>query len=230
SARADQADDPQPAARPDAAPSGSDGIPIESLLTPDGRLHLDGTVQGALDISGWQVTIDPDDGLVFSPEAVSGQWFNLGQRSLPALNGVVRTVVISGTNILVGGDFTNAGGVAGANRVARWDGSQWHALGQPFAFNGPVYTLALSGTEVLAGGAFTNAGGVTGANNVAKLSGGTWGALGPTTSITGPVYTLALSGTEVLAGGFFTDAGGVTGANNVAKLSGGTWGALGPTT
>lgn len=39
---------PAPAvvAQPDAAPSGSNGIPVETLLTPDGRLRLEGTVQG----------------------------------------------------------------------------------------------------------------------------------------------------------------------------------------
>ena len=234
--QAEQEDDAEPTAQPDAAPSDGDGIPVAPLLTPDGRLQLDGTVQGPLDLDGWQVTLDPDDGPVFRPEAVSGTWSHLGERALRALNGTVYAVVISGTEVLVGGDFTNAGGVAGANKVARWDGSQWRTLGAPFSFSpfpfSDVYTLALSGTEVLAGGSFTNAGGVSGANYVAKLSGNTWGALGPTNSINGTVRTLVVTGTttkEVLAGGFFTDAGGNPNADYLARLSGGSWGALGTT-
>jgi hypothetical protein len=238
--QAEQEDEVEPTAQPDAAPSQAeqendaeptaqpdgDGIPVAPLLTPDGRLRPDGTVQGPLDLDGWQVTLDPDDGLVFRPEAVSGTWSHLGQRALPALNGRVYAVVISGTDVLVGGSFTNAGGVSGANKVARWDGSQWHALGAPNSINDWVYTLALSGTEVLAGGWFTNAGGDPNADYIARLSGGSWGALG-TTPLNNVVFAIAVGSAGVFAGGSFTDAGGVAEADYVARWDGSQWRALG---
>jgi hypothetical protein len=43
-------------------------------------------------------------------------WHALG----PGLNGWVRAIVMSGPNVNVGGDFTNAGGNADADCVARW--------------------------------------------------------------------------------------------------------------
>ena len=57
----------------------------------------------------------------------------------------------------VGGFFTDAGGVSSASRIARWDGSQWHALGG--GVNGPIYAIAVSGTSTYVGGEFTDAGG-----------------------------------------------------------------------
>jgi hypothetical protein len=45
----------------------------------------------------------------------------------------------------------------GANRIARWNGSAWSALGS--GVNSNVYALAMSGSDLYAGGGFTTAGG-----------------------------------------------------------------------
>jgi len=84
----------------------------------------------------------------------------------------------------------------GANRVAKWNGSAWSALGS--GMDGWVDTLAVLGTDLYAGGHFTTAGGV-GANHVAKWDGHAWSALG--SGMAGYVYALAVSGTDVYAGG-----------------------------
>ncbi|HXG49420.1 MAG TPA: hypothetical protein VNO52_17485 [Methylomirabilota bacterium] len=66
--------------------------------------------------------------------------------------------------VFVGGVFTNAGGVP-ANGLARWDGTNWSALGSGLAFpiltdnRARVFALAVSGGELFVGGAFTHAGG-----------------------------------------------------------------------
>jgi hypothetical protein len=66
----------------------------------------------------------------------------------------------TGPALYAAGTFTIAGGVA-ANRVARWDGSQWTALG----VGTDDHVLALAtfddgrGTALYAGGEFTTAGG-----------------------------------------------------------------------
>jgi hypothetical protein len=74
-------------------------------------------------------------------------------------------------NVYAGGFFTTAGGTP-ANRVAKWDGSAWSALGA--GMNQAVLALAIdAGGNVHAGGYFTTAGGVS-ANYIAK-----WAASAP---------------------------------------------------
>ena len=65
-----------------------------------------------------------------------------------------------------GGNFTTAGGVS-ANFIAKWDGTNWSALGS--GMNSTVNALAfdLSG-NLYAGGNFNTAGGVS-ANFIAKI-------------------------------------------------------------
>ncbi len=72
------------------------------------------------------------------------------------LDGTVWSVGASGTDVYVGGGFTRPGGVAASN-IAKWDGSNWAALGS--GVNGTVRALAISGTDIFAGGWFTEAGG-----------------------------------------------------------------------
>jgi hypothetical protein len=58
--------------------------------------------------------------------------------------------------VYVGGYFTSAGG-AGANRIAKWSGSDWSSLGS--GINGGVYAINVSGSDVYVGGSFSLAGG-----------------------------------------------------------------------
>ena len=46
----------------------------------------------------------------------------------PGFNGTVRAFAVMGTNLFVAGDFTRIGDQQ-ISRVARWDGTQWYALG-----------------------------------------------------------------------------------------------------
>jgi hypothetical protein len=77
------------------------------------------------------------------------QWQALGSSGTPdgAIGNSVYNIAISGGDVYVGGEFANAGGVSNTGRIARWDGSQWHALGGGID-NGAVYTVAISGTDV----------------------------------------------------------------------------------
>jgi len=86
-----------------------------------------------------------------------------------------------GTSVLyAGGVFTTAGGVT-VNRIAKWDGTAWSALGS--GMNSQVRALAVfdegtgSGPALYAGGGFTTAGGVS-VNRIAKWDGATWSPLG----------------------------------------------------
>src|SRR6266436_3774410 len=52
------------------------------------------------------------------------------------------TLAVSGNDLYAGGYFVTAGGVS-ANRIAKWDGSSWSALGS--GMNGTVNALAVLG-------------------------------------------------------------------------------------
>jgi len=55
-------------------------------------------------------------------------WSALGTGLSGGLNGEVRALAVSGSNVYAGGWFATAGG-SGANRIAKWNGNTWSALG-----------------------------------------------------------------------------------------------------
>jgi len=140
-----------------------------------------------------------------------------------------------GPGLYVGGWFTMAGGLA-ANRIAKWDGISWSALGSGVNGTG-VYALtvfddgSVGGPSLIAGGDFGIAGGVS-ALRVARWNGSTWSALGSGVGGVPSPYVVALTvfddggGPALFAGGNFTTAGG-SAANRVAKWNGTSWGPLG---
>jgi hypothetical protein len=209
--------------------SSPQALPAEDLLNPDGTLRLDGTFTGALDIKGWNVTLDPDNGPIFSPQALTYTWEHLGSGLEGLLNppGPVYAIAISGTNVFVGGAFTDAGGDPNADYIARWDGTSWNALGTT-PLNNSVRAIAISGSNVYVGGFFTDAGGDPNADRIARWDGTSWNALG--TGIGGlsfsAVYAIAITGTDVYVGGNFTDAGGNLNADYIARWDGTTWSEL----
>lgn len=138
----------------------------------------------------------------------------------------------SGPALFVAGDLSFAGSTF-VNHIAKWDGSQWSALGS--GTNGPIAALSVfddglgGGPALYAGGSFTNAGGVS-APRIAKWDGAGWspvgGGIGGQIVTALAVYTDPTSGSPSLyAGGWFGSAGGVS-AQNIAKWDGSTWSAL----
>jgi len=216
-----EASAPAAAAAPEAAAAKE--APVETMLAPDGTLRLDGTFRGMVDISGWNVTLDPENGPVFTPQGLTYTWGNLGTGLDGLVTGRVNTIAVSGTTVYIGGDFTDLGGNPNIDYIARWDGTNWSPLLSGTAgLTDTVHAIVLSGTEVIAGGAFQNAGGNSNANYLARWNGTQWTGFisGTTGGITGTVFTLALSGTHVYAGGAFNGAGGNTNANNIAYWDG----------
>jgi hypothetical protein len=122
------------------------------------------------------------------------------------MNGSVYALAVSGSDLYVGGEFTTAGGIA-ANKIAKWDGNTWSALGSGMGgddIHARVFALAASGSDLYAGGYFTMAGG-NAARNIAKWDGSSWSALGA--GMNENVYALAVSGSDLYAGGRFHDGG-----------------------
>lgn len=134
--------------------------------------------------------------------------------------------------IYVGGAFTNAGGVSGASRLARWNPTSeaWESV--VAGIDEPVYALVFDANgDLYVGGDFSNLGGPSGDRivKITDLSGTpTVNNLG--TGITGMlegVKSIAVSPNgDVYIGGSFSSVGGVTNTVGVAKWNGTTWSAL----
>jgi hypothetical protein len=131
--------------------------------------------------------------------------------------------VLPNGDLLAGGKFTVAGEVY-ANRIARWNGSDWSALGSGLDGSNvlPVNAIVvLPNGEVVVGGRFLTAGGVS-ASNIARWNGSSWSSLGSGTNGRVRALTIMPNG-DLVAGGEFTTAGGVP-AQFIAR-----WGCARPT-
>lgn len=135
--------------------------------------------------------------------------------------------------LYVCGTFTVAG-AGSANRVAKWDGASWSALGS--GMNDPVWALASFDDDddgphtatLYAGGYFTVAGGA-GANRIAEWNGTSWSGLAG--GMNDGVRALLVfdddgdspdsNPSALFVGGEFTTAGGFA-SGHIAK-----WGCLG---
>jgi hypothetical protein len=138
----------------------------------------------------------------------SGGWNNLGHgttSTTPPLNGKVETFYDTGTVLYVGGDFTNAGGLAAGDHIAKWNGTSWSALGVGLGdAASAVYAITSDPTTglIFAAGSFQNAGGDVDADLVAMYNGSTWAHL-PNVALNGTVFALTVIGRYLyIAGGF----------------------------
>jgi hypothetical protein len=140
--------------------------------------------------------------------------------------GATALVELPNGHLIAGGSFSLAGSVSASN-IARWDGTNWHALGS--GVNHPVTALAvLQNGHIVAGGtSFTLAGAVS-ANRIARWDGTHWHSLGGGLDGDGSLRALTvLSNGDLVAGGAFTSIGGVS-ASNIARWDGTNWNVIGP--
>jgi hypothetical protein len=197
---------------------GNNGATVlaSTMWDPDGP----GPLQRRLVVAGtfrYVGNVPANNIAAFDP--ATGTWSALGsglEGSVAIAGaGVSSLAVMANGDLVVGGFFTTAGGVA-ANSIARWNGSTWSTLGTGFlgaSGLGSVAALAvLPSGDLVAGGFFTTAGGVV-ANNVARWDGSVWSTLGG-----GFVGTSALlqalavlpNGELVVGGNFFLAGGQVS--------------------
>ena len=139
-----------------------------------------------------------------------------------ALNGSVWTLFGKNGSIYVGGGFTNAGSLAGADYFAQWDGTDWQAVGDPVTadLNSTVYASVPDGSGgIYVGGNFVNASSIAGADYIAYWTGAAWEAVGdPVTPDLGSnVYTLKMVEDNLYVGGLFTNASGIADADYLAR-------------
>jgi hypothetical protein len=134
----------------------------------------------------------------------------------------VSTITVSGSDVYVGGGFTQAGGVAIPNGIAKWNGTNWSALGTDIIPSG-VQAIAVIGSDVYVAGGFARVGSLS-VKNIAKWNGSSWSALGA--GLDASVTALAVVGKNLYATGNFATAGGIS-VNHIAMWDGSNWSDLG---
>lgn len=191
-----------------AGPSGADGA--ESLYVGGGFQSTGGQPFGRLarwDGSEWH--------------QVGG---GVGGVTSPFVTALVRSDVLTGDAMYVGGSFLTAGG-AGASNIARWDGLKWSSLGAGLSDR----ALAMAvyddgrGPALFVGGRFLSAGGAPAAR-VARWDGVSWESLGA--GVGGNAQALVVyddgRGEALYVGGSFASAGEAA-ALNLARWDGVAW-------
>jgi hypothetical protein len=215
-------------------------FPLEKMLNSNGSLNLTTGYNGALDATGWQIKLGENGEPLFEPaeQALSNELQSDMNATLwddrfhpPGLSiggcqyggychASANAILVIGTDVYVGGDFTHAGPTQ-VNYIAKWDGSSWSPLGE--GVNGVVRTIAADGNDLYVGGNFTQAGGIQ-ANYIAKWNGSSWSSLG--SGLNDQIYDIEVVPGGLYAAGVFTEAGGNS-ANHVAAWNGTSWTALG---
>lgn len=156
-------------------------------------------------------------------------WESMG--GMPGVEGQVYAITSDEKgNFYAAGSFRTAGGVF-VNRIAKWNGKSWSALGSGTNKEITGITLDNSGNLYVIG-YFDTAGGIF-ANHIAKWNGSEWSALGSGLKLTNnskPVKNITAVVTDdsgnVFASGDFDTAGGVA-ARGIAKWDGKVWSSLG---
>lgn len=212
---------------------------IQSVLNADGTIKTDRA--GNFNPQGFEMTTDADGKPRFvaaaksdtsldnnrktASSAASGCSDNWDSRFLnPGVFGSVNAVATDGNgNIYIGGTFVNIGDTV-VNYVAKWNGTNWEALGG--GTNYDVSSIAVYNNKVYIVGGFSTAGSVT-VNGAAVWDGSTWAPLGG--GFTGFSITLnavavnASNGDVYVAGSFATNNGLTIPAKNIAKWDGTNW-------
>jgi hypothetical protein len=166
-------------------------------------------------------------------DTTAGTWNAMPKKGL---NAEIYALAVIGSDLFVGGRFTQTGDGALANLggIARYDtvAGTWNALPHE-GLSSYVYVLATSGSNLYVGGNFSQ----TGDGTVINLNGlarydtavGTWNSL-PNQGLKGSVTALTVSGGDLYAGGIFSQTydGSLLNLGNIAHLSvmTGTWDAL----
>ncbi len=149
------------------------------------------------------------------------EWLPLGTGISDNGSGLHCTALALAPNgdLYLGGSYTNAGGVSVRN-LARWDGEEWHSVGDGVKNGvlGDIEAMAFYGGNLYVGGAFAEAGGVT-VNRVARWNGSFWSPLGTGSAngiSGGDIFAMDVDEGGVYVGGTFNAAGGKS-ASRIAK-------------
>jgi hypothetical protein len=109
--------------------------------------------------------------------SAANTWNALGSGvSIPGgIDPMVSEIEVAGSNVYVGGHFTEAGGIDIGQNIARWDGNTWHALGT--GLGGMIERVVVIGPDVFVGGSFLGTPGDTNTKRIARWDGTSWNSL-----------------------------------------------------
>ncbi len=151
-------------------------------------------------------------------------WRPLAGGVAPSSNGitVVTALTIHDGDLVVGGGFERVDGNIPADNVARWDGSAWEGVNDPYNVIN-LEALTTYDGELIASGSFvhpqTNA-----ADYIVRWNGSAWQELGGGTNDAATAFG-EFNG-DLIVGGRFTNAGGIS-AFHLARWDGAAWHSFG---
>ena len=180
-------------------------------------------------LTGLAVSVVLIGGVVTLASAAGpGGWDHLGDRGAAgtdSLDLVASALAVTPGALYVGGEFTDAGGILDADRIAKWNGSSWSAVSSSASqiTNGRVSAIAEHAGRIYAGGSFTNAGGDANADYLAVWDGTSWKPF-CTPSVPGPAFSgnvtsLQIIGDVLYVGGEFLNGAGIASADSLLACS-----------
>jgi hypothetical protein len=92
----------------------------------------------------------------------------------------ISDIAIHDGELYVVGLFRDMGGVANADRVAKWDGQKWYGFGEGIEYGwlwSDCLNVAVDENNIFVSGAFTDAGGNPDADYIVRWDGNTWTGL-----------------------------------------------------
>jgi hypothetical protein len=112
--------------------------------------------------------------------------------------------VDSADNVYAGGFFQNAGGIAAADRFAKWNGSAWSAVGG--VVDSTVFGIDIDSSDnIYIAGQFVTTNGVS-TRRIAKWNGTQWSGFGVGSVGLFYLRTVAVGSSEnIYVGGLFTN-------------------------
>ena len=175
------------------------------------------------------LAVDEDGGVYAGGDFTGASFYNLGYwdgttwSGVGNASGTITALVLADDGTLyAAGEFDVIGSTSAA-RIARWDGSAWHALGDGLAGTPYAMIIDTDGSLVVAG-QLTAAGGADVAN-IARWDGTSWSSIGAGLAGDGPIRALAIYEGQLVASGQFATL--PDGGNGVAVFDGTEWTSLG---
>lgn len=153
--------------------------------------------------------------LSYSSGILSTGWSALGSGT----NGEVKAITDYNGNIVIGGNFTTAGGQT-VNNIAMWNGTQWMPLGN--GLNGYVNSVKVFYGVLYVAGNFTSASGVANTSKLAKWNGTNWQSVTNIFLSTHELNALEVFNNILYIGGEF-NSGPI---RNIIKYDGSTFSSL----
>ncbi|USN98172.1 MAG: hypothetical protein H6810_08250 [Phycisphaeraceae bacterium] len=131
------------------------------------------------------------------------------------------------------GQFGSAGGAAGTQNLAKWNGSAWESVGGGL-INQFANCLAVYQGSLIAGGYFDSAGGVADTEKLARWDGTAWHSMDAVqSSFLDSMWDFQVfddgSGEKLFIAGNYVDLGGISGLSHLATWDGTNYAPVGAT-